>query len=132
MSESFPDEGDKVEVISRALMQYDSSRTAGTQLRAAERRRRRNPSSTEGSCEMSTSNTLVESRFFFKFKKFGKRMVDSSRSVADNPKSTHKKKVFKRNKIKKKSNLLADFFFFVCQIGKLHLLLHITWNKTEG
>lgn len=24
MSESFPDEGDKVEVISRALMQYDS------------------------------------------------------------------------------------------------------------
>lgn len=41
VSESFPDEGDKVEVISRALMQYDSSRTAGTQLRAAERRRRR-------------------------------------------------------------------------------------------
>ncbi len=27
-SESFPDEGDKVEVISRALIQYDSPRSA--------------------------------------------------------------------------------------------------------
>lgn len=38
MSESFPDEGDKVEVISGALMLYDRPRAAGTHLRAGRRR----------------------------------------------------------------------------------------------